>query len=368
MTFSGSNGEFTMPAMQPGEYYFMATVLPLFLDDQKPKFATTYYPGTTTQSEAYLISVKAGGNVALGDLTLLKPSGAAVHLHLMNISDRDASAGGSIDVRHPIFLGGQGTVRIPFFRNGDGKQIDIAWMPAGHHELLLRTDTPDGRLSKRIGVDIAEADLTMDVAMNPGYSINARVLEEDTAGNRVPIGPGFTLRVRPKLGPTLMPPTKNDGTILLEHVPEGTYKLDFPSLQPDSYVSAIVADQLDILKDGLEIDSDKLLEIVVRKAAGALVGVVRNSSGGKVPSAVAALVPDNSIQSFYKTAVTDTDGGFRFLGVAPGGYHLFAWQALEGAAYENPEFMKTFEDRGIALNIKSGITNGPVNATLVDGY
>ena len=38
----------------------------------------------------------------------------------------------------------------------------------------------------------------------------------------------------------------------------------------------------------------------------------------------------------------------------PGDYTLFAWESVEGEAYYNPEFLKSYEGQGSALRVGEG--------------
>ena len=56
----------------------------------------------------------------------------------------------------------------------------------------------------------------------------------------------------------------------------------------------------------------------------------------------------------YKTATTDQDGRFTLQGISPGEYKLFAWQAIEPGAYEDPDILKTVEDKGVQVSVQEG--------------
>jgi hypothetical protein len=56
----------------------------------------------------------------------------------------------------------------------------------------------------------------------------------------------------------------------------------------------------------------------------------------------------------YRKTVSDQSGRFRLLGIRPGEYTLFAWETVDGEAYYNPDFLKSFEGQGVALQVSEG--------------
>ena len=55
--------------------------------------------------------------------------------------------------------------------------------------------------------------------------------------------------------------------------------------------------------------------------------------------------------SLYQTLVTGSDGRFRFQGISPGDYKVFAWEDIETGAWANIEYMRPFESRGQAVRV-----------------
>ena len=56
----------------------------------------------------------------------------------------------------------------------------------------------------------------------------------------------------------------------------------------------------------------------------------------------------------FKTAPIDATGHFSLAGIAPGEYKLFAWEHAEDGAYQDPEFLKPYENQGQAVTIREG--------------
>jgi hypothetical protein len=46
-------------------------------------------------------------------------------------------------------------------------------------------------------------------------------------------------------------------------------------------------------------------------------------------------------------------GRFTFLGLPPGDFKLFAWEPREGLEFNDPDFIKDFEDRGAHVHIEA---------------
>ena len=80
-----------------------------------------------------------------------------------------------------------------------------------------------------------------------------------------------------------------------------------------------------------------------------------------LPSAGAwvVLVPDivhRDDTRLYKSTQTDQRGQFTIRGVKPGDYKLFSWEEVEEDAWEDPTFLKSFEEKGQTVTVQSGDT------------
>ena len=99
------------------------------------------------------------------------------------------------------------------------------------------------------------------------------------------------------------------------------------------------------------------LEIVLSSNGGFVEGVVLNANDQPETGATVVLVPDEPRRGQsrrYKSVTTDQYGRFTIKAIPPGGYKLFAWEEIEDGAYENPDFLKTFEALGEPRTIREG--------------
>lgn len=52
--------------------------------------------------------------------------------------------------------------------------------------------------------------------------------------------------------------------------------------------------------------------------------------------------------------MTDQHGHFDIRGLAPGKYKVFSWESVENQAWEDPDFLKEYEDKGKEIQVVDG--------------
>jgi hypothetical protein len=73
--------------------------------------------------------------------------------------------------------------------------------------------------------------------------------------------------------------------------------------------------------------------------------------------ALVALIPQPNRRqnpALYRTGLSGSQGEFKLSAVPPGSYKLFVWETVPYGAYRTPEFMETFEGRGIQVTVQAG--------------
>jgi hypothetical protein len=162
------------------------------------------------------------------------------------------------------------------------------------------------------------------------------------------------------------------GGYMLRGAALGNYRVSVAGLTPGSYVKSIRRGQVDVLRDGLRIagpgtPTDDALEIAAGANAGVLTGRVLNDAGVAVPNVTVALVPNPQLRSrveLYQSVSTDSNGSFRFQGIVPDEYKLFAWEDVTPGAWHDADFLRPYENRGQVLNVRPG-TNPPQDLKLI---
>jgi len=76
----------------------------------------------------------------------------------------------------------------------------------------------------------------------------------------------------------------------------------------------------------------------------------------RVPASTVVLVPaDRSRMELYRVGSSDNSGAFRFEGMKPGNYKVFAWRLVAHDAWKIPGFLSEYESRGVAVQIEDGM-------------
>jgi hypothetical protein len=126
------------------------------------------------------------------------------------------------------------------------------------------------------------------------------------------------------------------------------------------YVKSIRMGNGDVLSEGLQVFSKAPgpMEIEIGVNAGAVSGVAVDSKQETLSNAIVALVPDSLTlrrrPDLYRSAVTGPNGQFKLQGIAPGDYKLFAWEYADADAWQDAEFLRTYEGNGELIHIDAG--------------
>jgi hypothetical protein len=157
----------------------------------------------------------------------------------------------------------------------------------------------------------------------------------------------------------------SDGTFEWKDVPPGHYSVQISdsSALPDWFLKSEAAGSREVSDSGFGVGGGTTTLDLLASAHGAAVdGLVTNQKDVSeidepVADAVVVAVPEERFRSHpdrYRKAVTDQSGHFTLRGLPPGDYTLYAWESVDGEAFYNPEFLKTYEGQGKALHVNEG--------------
>jgi hypothetical protein len=240
--------------------------------------------------------------------------------------------------------------------------FEFAGVIPGSYMLEARWWGEGKEYSTRLPLDVGTSDIEgVNLVISPGVPLSGRVRVEGEAQVKLAELHVFLDSLGESMGyggqDTIV---KADGSFLLPNVPEGEYRINLWRLPEDCYLKSARLGSEDALESGLKIGAGQAsgaLELAVSSAAGRIEGSVVNENQQAVPGARVVLVPEAARRSqtrLYEETTTDQYGQFVLRGITPGEYKLFAWEEMESGVYQDPEFLKPYEERGEAVHVGEG--------------
>jgi hypothetical protein len=152
-----------------------------------------------------------------------------------------------------------------------------------------------------------------------------------------------------------------DGSFQWTDVPAGNYYVQVMGESAGNegwFVKSLTVGGRDVNDSGLSLSGGTASLDLVVSANGAVVeGVAVDRKGEPIANAFVVAVPEPRLRSrtdHYRKTVTDQSGRFTLRGIRPGAYTFFAWETVEGDAYYNSDFLKSYEQQGTPLELSDG--------------
>jgi hypothetical protein len=340
-------------------------------------YPLTYFPSSTSVDSARAVTVLGGEAVKNINITVARVRTSRVQGMITHIATGSPLTSGQVVLQRPGSSVQSNWTRVSEVRGG---RFDIRAVLPGSYIVWVRATENGVRLWSRMPVEVVEGKtLQIDLKASPAPEVSGRITLE---GRAEPTEADFT-RLSVHLVPDLLAPI--DGTLsrlelevpvlaatptiagqfTLRDVPPWNYRVvvapgarisaNAPAALNRVYVKSIRNGEADIGNDGFQM-SDTFtgsLEIVLASDVGGLDGRVLNESRQDAALAKVALVPDarRRIDHYFSTIASST-GRFRFQGVPPGSYKVFAWQNAPVGAWLDPDFLRAYENRAAPIRIE----------------
>jgi hypothetical protein len=363
-------GEYRLFGLPPGRY-FVSAVYPHWnrfgsmSESEDPEaspqgYAKMYYPGTPDAGKANFIGVKGGQEIPSVEMLMRQVLVYRIRGHVYNQVTH--KPGTEIN----LMLAPKATGREWDF----GDQQVLVQKQDGSFEIpevlpgsyvLIGFWFDEGKVySTRTPVDVGNADVEgLSVTIAPGTSVNGRIiwdgqpsLEKDE----------LTVTPTPKDVSLIFANAarvNQNNSFTLKDVSDGTYIAEAGGQSKDCYIKDVEYAGSSVLEEGFNVTggSPAFLEITISSRGARVQGSVADQDGLPASGVWAVLVPDTAHQSqhrLYREQTTDQYGHFDLRGIPPGDYKLFSWDEVEQGAWEDPEFMKPFEEKGEKVAVHEG--------------
>lgn len=362
---------------------------PAAIPDNPEVYLPVYYPGTTDLAAANSIDLRPGATFGGINLTVAEARPVRIRGQVLNGGQpaRGASVSifpknqtGGLTVRSaPVNDSGAfefrniapGSYELAATLNGAATAVFMAATPAANAGAVQafsvggRGAAPAGpRMAARSSVDVLTSDVEgLSLVLQQGFNVAGRVTVDGRAGVE---GDGLAslrlqLQSEPNVPPLALPAANLDANsaFLFEGVTPGSYRLSVNGLPRNMYLKSARLGGVDILNGGLSLDGDPRggLDVVLGTSPAVLQVNVVDEKQLPVPAVTVVLVPDFAQQKrfeLYRSTTADASGLARFDTVVPGDYKVYAWEDVEPNVWTDPDFMRGYENRGVAVHIDEG--------------
>jgi hypothetical protein len=350
-------GEYRAYWVTPGRYYLSAGTLfvPGFTGDigMRDHYPETFFPGSIDVSQARAIDLEEGADIRAIDFSLVRQE------RFYSVRGRVIDgATGQTAGNATVFLGGLSISR--WYDPATGT-FELPNMPPGRHRIMARLGDPkDPRWPHMVATTVTLVDSGID---NLVLTVSPPMIEgQIRAEGPVPVNTALVMSV--SLVPVATVPvdlelpqgrsavSAPDGAFRTGVPVDGAYRVKVSGLPANFYVKEARFNDADVLPSGARFSTSGRLNILISAGAGEVSGRVLNDRMESARRAEVVLVPSefrDRSELFSRT--TAASGQFRFQGVAPGDYRIFAWEGIEENAFFDAEVLKRFEHRGAPVHI-----------------
>ncbi|MFZ0418855.1 MAG: carboxypeptidase-like regulatory domain-containing protein [Candidatus Sulfotelmatobacter sp.] len=380
-------GEYRIAGLAAGNYFVSVTPPPDFRSliettgnapaaeihsgppSEKPvpaAYQTTYYPGTRDRGQAASIQLHAGDSFPVNFSLTPSPS-LSIRGSVVNLPPGSSAAIMLQSRDFNLVLNG-----AEVHKDGSFEIRDVS---PGAYTILATLENVAVPMMARQSLQIAESVEGLRLAPQAGGAVYGR-LRMETNGNSIPDPSQMFLLLHSSdsdgdsdslssitLGTSFsnVAHVNGDGSFEWRNVPAGNYAIQISeaSTMPDWFLKSVTAGGRDAGDSGFSVNGGTTNLTLVASANGAVAeGLASNQQDEPVADAVVVAVPETRFRSHpdrYRKALTDQSGRFTLRGLPSGDYTLFAWESVDGEAYYNPEFLKSYEGQGKALHVTEGL-------------
>jgi hypothetical protein len=353
---TNDTGEFRFPNLKRGRYILQAFDPRPPVDNRYGSIPTmfsipAYYPNAVNQQQASPVDVRVGADVAGIDIHLSKlarPANANVHIRGRVIGlPRDSRIVVSVAL-HPVDDGVFGCCG-----NTSANPPDYAFdltVPRGQYTISAKDYSAEDPEVYGTGALTVTGDMAgVVIAMTPVPEIRGRVLLAEGGGQvsvqglRVALYDTFTHAHEAGCDAA-------GGFVFGKPFMPGNYNMKVLSVPDGFFIRETRLGGQEISPDDFEISASGQLEIVLSGMAATIGGSVHDADDQPFANSKITLIALEGRSRPSRTYVDD-DGNFRFTGLRPGKYSLFAWEEVDDDLWQDPEFLKKYEDRATEVTV-----------------
>jgi protocatechuate 3,4-dioxygenase beta subunit len=366
---SDDRGDYRIYDLQPDAYYIRATPSPT---SPQAALAPVYYPGMVDPQDGVPITAAPGTESSAVDIPLGEYKTFSVQLEIAVASPFGAPGATFGVVRRDRSASEPNLVQSESLGNGVYR---ISSLTPGAYDIFarvpVRTAASEFSIQTgRISVDIADQDVQAGIlAVRQGGSLTGQLLASDPLS--VALDPSsIEVELRPMGGsPSILGTSSRNpggamtksGAFTIPNVANDRFRIQVSGLPANVYLTSGRYRGAEVIDSGIDVDGSpqRPLELYLGGASsvGTIEGVVRSRNDQPADSILVVIAPAPDRRenpAAFRTAVTNQSGSFSVRGLLPGEYTVLAWEEGEAGPYQNPEYLKDFESRGVKATVEGG--------------
>ncbi|MFN7935775.1 MAG: carboxypeptidase-like regulatory domain-containing protein [Bryobacteraceae bacterium] len=340
-------GEYRIYGILPGRYYLavnhstavLRSVIGGFARIERTadtgEYPITYYPGTPVWSGAKAVRVTAGSPLQGMDIQLRKMATFRIRGRVSGVSTREG--GGQLEVQPQEDAAVRALVRrIETWKAPDG-DFEVSGLLPGTYIVSARHWDPlqAKHLMGREVVVITRRDAEgVTLTLGRGAPVRGRVrTEEGVALGWQSLLVMFHPREAAAGQSYIYASVKKDAEFEIPEAGIDHYSISVSGMPEGFFVKGVRVGEVDVLRDGLRVVGSPVegLDVVLSSKGAEVSGVAVNTDGKPAARTTVLLHPQfggaGRRSDLQRTVETGADGKFRFRGVTPGEYRLYAFGA-----------------------------------------
>jgi protocatechuate 3,4-dioxygenase beta subunit len=353
-------GEFQLLDLEPGRYYFRATVetrnarVPprTRRATAEEAYPDTFYPSATGAAQATASQLAPGAQLNNIDFRMRKTN--AHHVRGKVVDGRTGqpvhNTSVSLESHGAGFSMGRSFAQV----QQDGT-FDLRGVVSGAYRAIAQ---PAGGLSCVEAVNVGDQDVDdVQLVCMPPFEVSGTLRVDGPPPQNS--GAAQVSLIAKETGAGSGPPgvVDKDGNFAIRANPD-VYRVQVMGAA-GVYVKSVHFGDQDVSKGDIDLtqQSSGALNIVMGTDVAQMQGLVQNERGEPAPGSVITICPENEDDDrldLHIQLMTDENGKFDYRDFAPGDYKVFAWEGGDQEMLQSPEFRKAFESRAASVSLSSG--------------
>jgi Carboxypeptidase regulatory-like domain len=317
-----------------------------------------YYPSATDVSKATSIQVKEGEEIPSVDILMKEVPVYRVRGKIVNSISQKSAAQAQLEVARRNGKVEWDLASLQPSVKADGA-FEIPELAPGEYTVIGYWIDEGKLYSVQEDFEIANADVEgLTLFVGTGVNIPGRI---DWEGKPSLSGAEVTVNLEPLQGGfgwQGLGRVNDLQQFTIKEVPQGVFRLRVMGLSKDCYVKEVRQGETVLSDNTIRVKGAvSPIDITVSSRGAKVGGTVTNEESLPVPGVWVVAVPEAAERKRHErfaSVNTDQYGHFELRGLAPGTYKLFSWDQVEPGAWEDEDFLKAYEDKGVTLQLVDG--------------